>query len=210
MTKVILFDLDGVLIDATEWHYEALNRALALFGYTISRFEHLSSYNGLPTRRKLEMLTVEKGLPRALHPLISQAKQIYTREEILTKCRAVFEREYMVARLKREGWRLGVCSNSIRDTAELMLVQSGIRPAFELVLTNEDVTHHKPDPEVYLTALRRLGLSADEAIAVEDAPPGIESATKAGLRVWKVSGVADVHYQGLRQFIDSINGAKRA
>jgi hypothetical protein len=57
----VLFDLDGVLVDATEWHYEALNHALGLFGFDITRYEHLSSYNGLPTRRKLEMLSVEKG-----------------------------------------------------------------------------------------------------------------------------------------------------
>src|SRR5216684_3361292 len=73
----ILFDLDGVLVDATEWHYEALNRALALFGFTISRYEHLSSYNGLPTLKKLEMLTIEKGLPKQLHSMISRLKQQY-------------------------------------------------------------------------------------------------------------------------------------
>ena len=55
MTKIkaIVFDMDGVLIDAKEWHYEALNRALGLFGYGISRYDHLSRYDGLPTRRKL-------------------------------------------------------------------------------------------------------------------------------------------------------------
>src|SRR5258708_13234207 len=81
--SAVLFDLDGVLVDATEWHYEALNRSLGLFGYSISRYEHLSAYNGLPTRKKLEMLSVEKGLPSSLHDLITRVKQVYTREEIL-------------------------------------------------------------------------------------------------------------------------------
>ena len=108
MTKItaVVFDLDGVLVDATEWHYEALNRSLQLFGFSISRYEHLSTYNGLPTRKKLEMLTVEKGLPVALHGLINRVKQVYTREEILTKCRPVFEKEYMMSRLKSDGYRL--------------------------------------------------------------------------------------------------------
>jgi beta-phosphoglucomutase-like phosphatase (HAD superfamily) len=59
----VVFDMDGVLIDAREWHYEALNRALGHFGYTISRFDHLVTYDGLPTRHKLEMLSRERGFP---------------------------------------------------------------------------------------------------------------------------------------------------
>jgi phosphoglycolate phosphatase-like HAD superfamily hydrolase len=90
--KAILFDLDGVLVDATDWHYEALNRALGLFGYTIARYEHLTTYNGLPTRKKLEMLSVEKGFPRGLHTLVNRIKQKYTREEILRSCTPVFEK----------------------------------------------------------------------------------------------------------------------
>ena len=84
--KAVLFDLDGVLIDATEWHYKALNRSLALFGFTISRYDHMATYNGLPTRQKLEMLSVEKGFPRSLHSLVNKIKQKYTREEILRRC----------------------------------------------------------------------------------------------------------------------------
>lgn len=58
--KAVLFDMDGVLVEAKDWHYEALNRALDVFGLPISRSEHLSQYDGLPTRTKLKMLT-EKG-----------------------------------------------------------------------------------------------------------------------------------------------------
>ncbi len=78
MTKItaVLFDLDGVLVDATEWHYEALNRALGLFGYSISRHDHLSTYNGLPTRKKLEMLSVETNLPVSSHGLTNRIIQV--------------------------------------------------------------------------------------------------------------------------------------
>lgn len=50
--KAVLFDMDGVLVEAKDWHYEALNRALDVFGLPISRSEHLSQYDGLPTRTK--------------------------------------------------------------------------------------------------------------------------------------------------------------
>ncbi len=196
MTKpiAILFDLDGVLVDATEWHYESLNRALALFGFAINRYEHLSAYNGLPTRTKLEMLSVEKGLPRALHGLIKRLKQVYTKEEILAKCWPVFEKEYMLSRLCREGYTLAVCSNAIRETMTLMLERSGVLKYFELVLSNEDVVNPKPDPEIYLKAMERLRVKPDEALIIEDAPHGIEAARRSGAHVLEVAGFHEVDY----------------
>jgi HAD superfamily hydrolase (TIGR01509 family) len=193
-TTAVLFDLDGVLVDATEWHYETLNRALGLFGFAINRYEHLSSYNGLPTRVKLDMLTVEKGLPRSLHGLIKRLKQAYTKEEILSKCWPVFEKEYMLSRLRREGYALGVCSNAIRESVVLMLERSGLLKYFDLVLSNEDVVKPKPDPEIYLKAMERLGVHPREVVIVEDAAHGIEAAHRSGARVLEVAGFSEVDY----------------
>jgi beta-phosphoglucomutase len=199
--KAVLFDLDGVLVDATEWHYEALNRALGLFGFSISRYEHLSTYNGLPTRKKLEMLSVQSKLPMSLHGLISRIKQTYTREEILTQCRPRFEIEYLLSRLKREGYKLAVCSNSIKESVDLMLRQSGIDRYFEFVVSNEEVAKPKPDPEMYLSAIKRLGLEPQDVVVVEDAPQGIRSAEAAGAHVLQVEGVEEVTYSRIRNFI---------
>ncbi|MGE0813467.1 MAG: HAD family hydrolase [Vicinamibacterales bacterium] len=200
--RAVLFDLDGVLVDATEWHYEALNRALGLFGFDITRYEHLSSYNGLPTRKKLEMLSVEKGLPVPIHTMLNRLKQVYTRDEILTKCRPVFEKEYMLHRLKREGYRLACCSNSIRETLELMIRLSGVDPCFEFLMSNEDVSAPKPDPEVYVKAMARLGLPPAAVLIVEDAPHGIEAARRSGAHVCPVGGFGDVDYFRIRAAID--------
>ena len=69
MNKLVIFDLDGVLIDSRDMHYEALNRALSNVDekYVIHREEHLSVYDGLPTSRKLNLLTERKGLPVDKH-----------------------------------------------------------------------------------------------------------------------------------------------
>lgn len=206
----VLFDLDGVLVDATEWHYEALNRALRLFGFDVTRYEHLSSYNGLPTRRKLEMLSVEKGLPRSIHQILNRLKQVYTREEILTKCRPVFEKEYMLSRLRAEGFRLAVCSNSMRDSLEIMIRQSGLDDYFEFLVSNEDVQNPKPDPEIYLTAIARMGVTPDQTLIVEDAPHGIEAARRAGAHVCQVSGFTDAHYFQVRSALDRLEHARQA
>lgn len=202
--KAILFDLDGVLVDATEWHYEALNRALGLFGYGISRYEHLTTYNGLPTRKKLEMLSIEKGLPRGLHDLLNRTKQKYTQEEILTRCTPFFEKEFMINQLKREGYRLGVCSNSIRETVHLMLHASAILKHFDVVYSNEDVAKSKPDPEMYLKACEKLGVAPAETVMVEDAGYGVDSARAAGGKVCVVSGFPEVDYYRIKQFITEV------
>jgi beta-phosphoglucomutase len=206
MTKIkaVHFDLDGVLVDATEWHYDALNRALGLFGHTISRYEHLTTYNGLPTRKKLEMMSVEKNLPRGLHSMINRIKQKYTREEILRKCTPVFEKEFLVRQLKREGYSLTVCSNSVRESVERMLTASGIIEYFDFYISNEDVAKPKPDPEMYLTACQRLGITPNECVIVEDADHGLEAARKAGAHVCQVSGFSEVDYARVKGFIQTV------
>ena len=204
MTKIscVLFDLDGVLVDATEWHYVALNRALALFGFDITRYEHLSDYNGLPTRKKLQMLSVEKGLPAALHGTLGRLKQVYTRDEILTKCRPVFEKEYMLSRLRHEGYRMAVCSNSIRGSLQLMIEQSGLTEYFQFLVSNEDVSRPKPDPEIYAAAMGRIGVAPAETLIVEDSPHGIEAARRSGAHLCQVAGFSDVDYFKIRSAID--------
>ena len=200
--KAVLFDLDGVLVDATEWHFEALNRALGLFGYTISRYEHLTTYNGLPTRRKLEMLTVEKGFPRGLHSLVNKIKQKYTREEIMRRCTPVFEKEFMIHQLKRDGFKLAVCSNSIRESVELMLRGSGLFDLFDCLVSNEDVKNPKPHPEMYLRACECLGIQPPEALIVEDAPHGLEAARQSGAHICQVTGFNEVEYARVRRAIE--------
>jgi beta-phosphoglucomutase len=205
--RAVLFDLDGVLVDATEWHYDALNRALGLFGFHIARYEHLTTYNGLPTRRKLEMLSIEKGLPNGLHTTINRIKQKYTREEILRQCVPVFEKEFMVHQLKREGYLLAVCSNSVRESLELMLRASGLLHLFDHLVSNEDVQQAKPHPEMYLTACAKLGVQPAECVIVEDADHGAEAARRAGGHLCRVSGFSEVDYERVQQFINSVEAA---
>ena len=193
MIKAVVFDLDGVLVDATEWHYEALNRALRLFGFGIDRAEHLAQYNGLPTRVKLEMLSKQRGFPVALHPFVCEQKQIYTKELIATRCREDFEKIYMLKELRARGYRLAVASNAVRATCELMLQCAGLMRHLEFFLSNEDTVRHKPDPEVYLKAFAVLGVDGSEVLVVEDAPHGVAAARVSGAHVLAVGGYGDVH-----------------
>lgn len=201
--KAVIFDMDGVLIDARDWHYEALNRALGLFGYAISRFDHLSTYDGLPTRRKLEMLTIERGLPQPLHDFINELKQQYTMELIHANCKPTFQHEYCLANLKADGYKVGVASNSVRATVEIMMEKAALVPYLDTMVSNEDVTHPKPHPEIYDLALSRLGVPPSEAVVIEDNAHGIASAESAGTHVQAVSSPVDVTWQRIRSAIDS-------
>ena len=201
MIKAVIFDMDGVLIEAKEWHYEALNKALKLFGYQISRQEHLSTYDGLPTKKKLEMLSLEKGLPRKLHPFINDLKQQYTIDRVYADCYPMFVHQYALSRLKREGYRLACASNSIRNSVELMMNRSDLMQYLEFYLSNQDVTKAKPDPEIYTTAILRLGLKPEECLVVEDNINGIIAGQKSGAHVMKVETVYDVNYENIRKAI---------
>lgn len=199
--KAVVFDMDGVLIEAKDWHYTALNRALRLFGYEISRYDHLVTYDGLPTSKKLEMLSLEKGLPVGLHSFINDLKQSYTMDIVHTSCSPRFFHEYALSKLQSDGYRLVVASNSIRNTVQLMMEKSGLLPYLDFFLSNQDVKKAKPDPEIYLTAIDRLGLIPAEVMVVEDNHNGIEAATRAGANVMKVDTVYDVNYENIVKHI---------
>lgn len=204
MIKAVLFDMDGVLIDAKEWHYETLNDALAVFGLNISRTEHLAVYDGLPTRKKLELLTQVRGLSPRLHTFLNALKQQMTYKVIVEKCRPVFHHEYALSRLKREGKRLVVCSNSVRSTVDTMMRQSNLLGHLDFYLSNQDVTKAKPDPEMYLTAIDRLGLTPAECLILEDNDHGIQAARASGAHVMVIGTVNDVTYDRIASRIAEI------
>lgn len=202
--KAVLFDMDGVLIDAKDWHYEALNEALGLFGIEISRYDHLHTFDGLPTKVKLEILSEQNYLPEQLHSFINQVKQKNTIKKINEKCHPMFHHEYALSRLASEGYKIAVCSNSIRDTIENMMKKAMLHSYLDLIISNEDVTKSKPDPEMYITAIQRFGLRPEECLVVEDNPNGVKAGIASGAYVLQVETVYDVNYANIRAKIDEV------
>jgi HAD superfamily hydrolase (TIGR01509 family) len=193
--------MDGVLIEAKDWHYEALNKALGLFGMEINRYDHLMTFDGLPTNKKLEMLSAERNLPVKLHKFIHDMKQQFTLEIVYSKCKPRFHHEYALSRLKQDGYKLAVASNSIRKTVQIMMEQSSLIGYLDFYLSNEDVQHTKPDPEIYIKAIRNLGLSPKECLVVEDNEKGIQAANASGAWVMVVDDVEKVNYLNIMNHI---------
>lgn len=205
--KAVIFDMDGVLIEARDWHYESLNKALSLFGSEITRYDHLVTFDGLPTKKKLEMLSLEGGLPIKLHDFLNDLKQEYTWEIVYTKCKPIFHHQYALSKLKNDGYILSVCSNSIRKTIELMMERSGLMPYLDFFLSNQDVLKGKPDPEIYDNAIQRLGLNPNECLIVEDNQNGIKAALASGAHLLKVDNPDDVTYHNIIKRIKEIENA---
>lgn len=208
MTKIkaILFDMDGVLIDAKDWHYEALNEALAIFGMEINRYDHLVTYDGLPTKKKLEMLTLERGLPRALHGFINDMKQEFTFQLGYAKCKPTFNHQYALSHLKVQGYRMAACSNSIRKTMEVLFERAALTDYFEFYLSNEDVKESKPNPEMYITAIQTLNLQPNECLILEDNENGIKAAQASGAHLLIIHDVHEVNLTNITKRISEIEG----
>jgi len=207
--KAVIFDMDGVLVDARDWHYETLNRALALFGFTISRHEHLTIFDGLPTSKKLKMLSVERNLPVGLHAFINEMKQAYTTDVVTLHCRPTFNHQHALSMLRnRHTYKLAVASNSIGATVRLMMDKAQLSQYLDLRLCNEDVAMPKPAPDIYLKAMEKLGVQPDEALVIEDNAHGIAAAKAAGAHVLVVNEPSEVSYQRIIQYIHQIEGSE--
>lgn len=207
MIKAVLFDMDGVLIDAKDWHYDALNRALSHFGHAISRESHLSTFDGLPTRQKLKVLSKAHGLPEGLHEFLNKLKQVYTLEITHQRCKPSFNHQYALSKLKAEGYLISVCSNSVRQSVEIMMELSALDSYLDLIVSNEDVLNGKPDPEMYLMAMETIGVKPEECLILEDNDHGIQAALASGGHLFKIGVPEDVTYQAIKARISEIQSA---
>ena len=193
--------MDGVLIEAKDWHYEALNDALRIFGCEISLYDHLVTFDGLPTKHKLNMMSSLGKIPKDLHPIINIMKQKHTMRMILNKCRPLFNHQYAISKLHSEGYKMAVCSNSIRKSVEVMIEQAGLNQYFDFYVSNEDVEKGKPDPEMYNLAMNKMNLKPEQCLILEDNENGIKAAVESGGHLLKIGEVTDVTYLAIKNRI---------
>lgn len=205
MIKLIIFDLDGVLVDAKDIHFRALNRALSLVDekYTISIDDHHNRFDGLKTNQKLDMLTKERGLPENKHELIWSEKQRLTLEEIkqITPSSSL---QKTLSKLKEEKYQIACCSNSIRTTVLTVLSKLDIIEFFDLILSNQDVINSKPHPEMYWKAISCLGALPEETLIIEDSPPGLLAACRSRSHILRVLSPAFTTYDDINTKIQEI------
>jgi beta-phosphoglucomutase-like phosphatase (HAD superfamily)/dTDP-glucose pyrophosphorylase len=202
MSKLVIFDLDGVLIDSRELHYDALNDALRKVGeeFVITREEHLSKYDGLNTTKKLKMLTEQKNLPVAVYDQVWKDKQEATFNLVRGFCK-----EYLLQtifrQIKARGYKIAVASNSIRETVKLSLLSIGVMDEVDYFVSNEDVTRTKPYPEMYWKCMTALNALPKNTIIVEDSHIGRQGALDSGAHLLAVENAKEVNSEYMMQRI---------
>jgi beta-phosphoglucomutase len=201
--KLIIFDMDGVLVDACEWHKQALNEALkSTCDYTISEEDHYSIFNGLPTRIKLNKLSDMGVVPVGKHQEINDLKQEKTIEIINRSASYDSSKVRLFSWLESKNIKIACYTNSIRDTATLMLKRSGVYDMLDYFVTSQDVTNPKPNPEGYISVLKHFNIDPLSTIIVEDSPKGLQAAKGSGCKVMQVNNATEVNIENIRRFIN--------
>lgn len=209
MNRLMIFDLDGVLIDSRDLHFHALNAALKkIAGFEISREEHLSTYDGLSTTRKLNMLTEKKGLAPALYDTIWKEKQEAT-FDLITKFSQDNNLIRIFSSLKAQGYKTAVASNSIRKTVELAVNAIGIARYVDCIVSNQDVNRSKPFPEMYWKCMSELDCIPKNTVIFEDSHIGRQGAMDSGAHLVPIKDASDMTDEKIHMAIDILNGVKR-
>lgn len=203
MIKLIIFDLDGVLLDSKKLHFETLNESLGP-EFAISWEEHLGKFDGLKTSQKLEILSREKNLAISDHKSIWEKKQKLT-AQALTVLQPDHKLIHLFRILSGAGYKIAVCSNSIRKTVLITTSKLGVIEFLDLILSNEDVKNSKPHPEIYWTAISSFGFTPEETLIVEDSPYGLLAASRSNSNVLRVSGPEEVTLKNIQSNISKMN-----
>ena len=209
MIKLIVFDLDGVLVDSKNIHFNAVNMALSEFDpkYVISMEEHLYKYDGLKTTAKLEILTRDRGLPTDAYESIQKRKQEITLR-MLNNIKISEDIFNVIKQLSDDGYKIACCSNSVRKAVNTVLSKLNIIQFFDLILSNEDVENSKPHPEMYWKTISSLRSTPEETLIVEDSPFGLFAAEKSGSHILRVKSPEEVNCNNIMNAIENINKIK--
>jgi HAD superfamily hydrolase (TIGR01509 family) len=204
MIKCVVFDLDGVLVDAKTVHFNALNTALESIDkkYSISINEHLTIYDGLKTTQKLNLISQKKGLPKEYHQKVWDQKQKIT-IELLSNLQPNQDLINLMENLSSFGYKIACCSNSIRRTVLTVLSKLDIIQYMDLILSNEDVINSKPHPEIYWKAMCKFKVIPEETLIVEDSPVGLLAATRTGCNILRVDCPNDLTLEKVLNKIES-------
>jgi len=185
-SRAVLWDMDGTLIDSEEFHWVSWRNTLANEGIAITREQFLSSF-GQRNDSIIPRWLGTTATPERIERIANSKEELYrqlVRRDGISPLPGVAN---WVRRLHREGWLQAIASAAPRANIEAVLEALSATHIFQGIVSAEDVHRGKPDPEVYLTAAARVGVSPDRCIVVEDAAAGVEGARRARMRSIGVS-----------------------
>ncbi len=179
--KALIFDCDGTLVDSMPLHWIAWEKTARKYGLESHfPFERFMSWGGRPAQNILDLLTREAGITLDTHAVALEKEASYV--ELIDQLQPI-ERVVAIARDHRGKLPMAVATGAHRAVALRSLGSAGISDWFDAIVTCEDVTHPKPHPETFLKAAEALGVAPADCLAFDDADPGVESASAAGMQV---------------------------
>ena len=202
MIDTIIFDLDGVLINSKDIHFEALNSSLSKnsINYQINYEDHLKTFDGLPTKTKLEILNKKKIFSKILNKKIKSHKNIITRK--LLNERLVYNKKtyHLFEKLSKK-FKIGIATNAIEETLKISLKKLKISKFVNFSLSTEKIKNPKPHPEIYLRCIINLNSKPKSTLVLEDSHNGRISAKEAGARLMPIKNLSDVTYENIIRYI---------
>lgn len=182
-TKIVLFDMDGVLALSEPVHYEAWRLLADELGFVIEEFITYEQGIGVSDELLARRAVNERKLSATPAAILARKEELFLqllrkqRIESPTGCQKFVE-------ACRSSYRIALVSSSSRPSVDGVLESAGLKNLFEFYITGSDVQNHKPAPDPYLLALQRAGVAAAEAVAIEDSGSGIAAAQAAGICVY--------------------------
>jgi HAD superfamily hydrolase (TIGR01509 family) len=178
MVQALIFDCDGTLTDSMPIHYRSWRSTMLLHGIEFAE-DRFYALGGVPSKTIIEMLAAEANLPLDAVAVADQKEQAFL--EMLAELKPVAD-IFEVARLNRGKLKMAVASGGVRPVILAQLKQLGCDDWFDTIVTAEDTTRHKPEPDVFLEAARRLNVLPEHCRVYEDSDLGIEAARRAGMQ----------------------------
>jgi HAD superfamily hydrolase (TIGR01509 family) len=199
----VLWDLDGTLVDTAQQHFAAWVEVCGPRGVTLSPETFLGTFG----RRNMDVLRDLLGQDLTDDEVlqIGTAKETSFRRQVQTgELAPLTGVAAWLTRLRAAGWRQAIASSAPHANIEAVLDRLDLHAAFDAIVGEEDVQRGKPDPQVFLVAASRLGVSPERVIVVEDAPVGIAAARAAGMRSIGVAGSHPAEYLAADLVVNSL------
>lgn len=179
--SAVIFDLDGVIVDSEPLHQKAFEDLFAELGRKHDHGIVFSEHVGLSDHSTLRTFLKKTGLQHELEDLNKRKMNYFLR--YLREHRPIFKELHSLIPELAKHYQLGVATSSSHQVAEVVMEISGLKSHFQVIIAREDIRLPKPDPEIYFTAARRIGVRPSACCVIEDSTPGIQAAKMAGMTV---------------------------